>query len=106
WRSFRVQKTTEWPAMDSYFYAHTAPIWIGRVCSSDPAAAREAARDLLRALAVSETRINAQYGGAAAPSSVSIFERPARRSRREQSRVEVEGRGYPRTESRSTHSNA
>src|SRR6185436_16391740 len=60
-------KTTQWPAMDSYSYAHTAPVWIGRVGSSDPTAAREAARDLLRALTVSEGRINTQYAGASVP---------------------------------------
>jgi TolB protein len=60
-------KTTQWPAMDSYSYAHTAPVWIGRVGSSDPVASRAAARDLLRALAVSEGRVNTQYPVGTAP---------------------------------------
>jgi TolB protein len=59
--------TKRWPAMDSYAYAHTAPVWIGRVGSSDPVAARAAARDLLRALDVAEKRMSAQYVGADVP---------------------------------------
>jgi TolB protein len=59
--------TTRWPAMDSYAYAHTAPLWIGRQGSVDPAAATQAARDLLRALEVAEGRIATAYAGAEVP---------------------------------------
>jgi TolB protein len=59
--------TTRWPAMDSYAYAHTSPVWIARVGSTDAVAARAAARDLLRALAVAERRIATSYAGADVP---------------------------------------
>lgn len=59
--------TTHWPAMDSYAYAHTAPVWIGKTGSSDAGAARAAARDLLRALDVAERRVNTTYAGADVP---------------------------------------
>ena len=55
--------TRRWPAMDSYAFAHTAPVWLGRVGSTDPAAERAAAADLLRALAVAERRLEAGYAG-------------------------------------------
>jgi TolB protein len=59
--------TTRWPAMDSYAYVHTSPVWIARVGSTDAVAARAAARDLLRALAVAERRIATSYAGADVP---------------------------------------
>jgi TolB protein len=59
--------TTAWPAMDSYPFAHTAPLWIGSAGSTDPAAAARAARDLLAALDVAEARIKRSYEGAATP---------------------------------------
>ena len=60
-------KTARWPAMDSYAFAHTAPVWIERVGSTDPTAARAAARDLLRALDAAEQRLVAGYEGAQIP---------------------------------------
>ncbi|HEY4303199.1 MAG TPA: CehA/McbA family metallohydrolase [Gemmatimonadaceae bacterium] len=65
--------TKKWPAMDSYAYAHTAPIWIGRVGSSEPNAAMAAAKDLLRALDAAERRVNASYGTANVPKLRSHF---------------------------------
>jgi TolB protein len=46
---------------DSYPFAHTAPIWLGRVGSRDPAAARASAQDLLRWMDVAEKRLNDNY---------------------------------------------
>lgn len=54
---------TAWPAMDSYAFAHTAPVWIGEVGSTDPETERAAARDLLRALDVAEADLLAGYEG-------------------------------------------
>lgn len=51
-----------WPAMASYPFAHTAPIWFGSVGSRDPSAAASAARDLLSALDVAAGRIAKGYG--------------------------------------------
>jgi hypothetical protein len=59
--------TTEWPAMDSYPFAHTAPLWFGSAGSTDPAAAARAAKDLLAALDVAEQRIAGSYAGTATP---------------------------------------
>lgn len=56
-----------WPAMDSYPFAHTAPIWFGSRGSIDPVAAAGAARDLLAALDVAEQRIRQSYAGVETP---------------------------------------
>jgi TolB protein len=56
-----------WPGMDSYSFAHTAPIWIGARGSTDPAAAARAARDLLAALDVAEQRVRQSYGDTPTP---------------------------------------
>jgi TolB protein len=60
-------KTTRWPAMDSYAFAHTSPIWITRRGSTDATAERVAAKDLLRALDVAEQRLLAGYAGSDIP---------------------------------------
>lgn len=68
WIAARVHGgKTVWPAMDSYPFAHTAPIWFGTVGSTDPAAAASAARDLLAALDVAEARITQGYAGTGTP---------------------------------------
>jgi len=56
-----------WPAMAEYAFAHTAPIWIGSRGSTDLAARRAAAADLLRALGVAERRLEAGYAGTEIP---------------------------------------
>ena len=62
WIAARVRGgTTEWPAMDSFPFAHTAPIWFGSIGSTDRAAAQRAAVDLLAALDVAESRIRDAY---------------------------------------------
>ncbi len=62
WIAARVHGgVMEWPAMDSYPFAHTAPIWFGSAGSTDPAAARRAATDLLAALDVAEDRVRQAY---------------------------------------------
>jgi TolB protein len=67
WIAARVHGgTTAWPAMDSYPFAHTAPVWIGSVGSIEPASARQAATDLLAALDVAESRLRQAYGSAPA----------------------------------------
>ncbi|MBA4160025.1 MAG: CehA/McbA family metallohydrolase, partial [Gemmatimonadetes bacterium] len=76
-------ETTRWPAMDSYAFGHTSPLWIGRIGSTDPTAERAAAGDLLRALQIAEQRLIAGYGGA---------EIPNLRARFQQARQELERR--------------
>ncbi|MDQ4121752.1 MAG: CehA/McbA family metallohydrolase [Acidobacteriota bacterium] len=54
------------PMMDSYPFAHTAPIWFNRIGSSDVDAARRSAQDLLRWLDIAEKRLNEGYAGSPA----------------------------------------
>ncbi|MDQ3172014.1 MAG: CehA/McbA family metallohydrolase, partial [Acidobacteriota bacterium] len=68
WIAARVHGgETVWPAMDSYPFAHTAPVWFGAPGSTDVAAVAAASRDLLAALDVAEARIKQSYAGADTP---------------------------------------
>lgn len=68
WIAARVHGgATAWPSMDSYPFAHTAPLWIGSVGSTDPVAGSRAARDLLAALDVAEERVRRSYEGTETP---------------------------------------
>ena len=52
------------PSMTVFPFAHSSPIWISEIGSTDPAAARTAAKDLLRGLAFSEKQFAEGYEGA------------------------------------------
>ena len=51
-----------WPSMAKRPFAHSSPLWIGRVGSVEPAAQAAAAADLLRALDFAEAAARAAYG--------------------------------------------
>ncbi|MEX1183759.1 MAG: CehA/McbA family metallohydrolase [Gemmatimonadota bacterium] len=76
WVAVRTYSETgaEWPVMNTIPFAHTAPVWIGSVGSTEPAAARAAAADLLRALDNAEERLQ-RYGDADIPRIRERFER-------------------------------
>ncbi|MGQ0648882.1 MAG: CehA/McbA family metallohydrolase [Gemmatimonadaceae bacterium] len=57
----------QWPAMASRTFAHSAPVWISTPGSTEPAARRAAATDLLRALTNAEQRLDAGYAGTPIP---------------------------------------
>ena len=69
WIAARVSgpPTRAWPGMSSYAYAHTAPVWIDRVGSTEPAVKLAAARDLLRALDVADDAVAIGYAGSEHP---------------------------------------
>jgi TolB protein len=68
WMAARVHGgASEWPSMDSYPFAHTAPVWFGSAGTTDPAAAARAAKDLLAALDVAAARIKGSYGETETP---------------------------------------
>ncbi|MCC5940844.1 MAG: CehA/McbA family metallohydrolase [Balneolaceae bacterium] len=56
------QKEDSWPTMHARPYAHSSPIWIGEVGSSEPGARAEAAADLIRAIDAAEIRTRQAYG--------------------------------------------
>ena len=62
-----------WPGMNGSVFAQTSPVWIGEVGSHDPAAAEAAARDLLRALDVSEAEVRERYGELPVPRILERF---------------------------------
>jgi TolB protein len=68
WIAARVHGgVTVWPSMDSYPFAHTAPLWFHSIGSTDPATAAQAARELLAALDVAEQRVKQSYPDGLAP---------------------------------------
>lgn len=62
---------TGWPVMSYAHFAHTQPVWIDHVGSTEPLAARAAAADLLKALGHSEGRFMQSYG-TAIPQGLSV----------------------------------
>ena len=62
-----------WPGMNGSVFAQTSPVWIGEVGSYDPVAADAAARDLLRALDLSEAEVRARYGDQPVPRILERF---------------------------------
>lgn len=76
WVTARVLgENTGWPAMDSYLYAESSPVWFGNVGSTDPAAARQSAQSLLMVLEVAETSLKARYGNIPIPNLLEHFEK-------------------------------
>lgn len=64
-----------WPAMDSYLYAETSPVWIEEIGSTDPAVARQSAGLLLHALDAAEQKLRGGYGAAPIPKLLEHFAR-------------------------------
>lgn len=63
-----------WPSMAKRPFAHTSPVWIGEVGSTEPAARAAAAHDLLRAIAVAEKQAREAYGSVPTPTLQARFE--------------------------------
>ena len=62
WVTLRVSgENIGWPALDSYLYAESSPVWFGEVGSTDPAVASAAAEKLLMLLDVAEVKLKAGY---------------------------------------------
>jgi TolB protein len=74
WISARVLGgNSGWPALDSYLFAESSPVWIGRIGSTEPAAVRRAAENLLMVLNVSEAELKKGYGDAPIPNLLAHF---------------------------------
>lgn len=65
-----VGGSTGWPIMSLAHFAHTQPVWIDHIGSTDPTAARAAAKDLLLALQYSEAKFSESYGPSIPPGLV------------------------------------
>jgi TolB protein len=62
-----------WPALDSYLFAESSPVWFGEVGSTDPVAASQSAQNLLMLLDVAEKNLKAGYGNAPIPNLLEHF---------------------------------
>ena len=56
-----------WPTMHARPFAHSSPIWIGAIGSTDPAARAAAASDLIRAIDAAEKAAREAYGEVETP---------------------------------------
>lgn len=56
-----------WPTMHARPFAHSSPIWIGAIGSTDPTARAAAASDLIRAIDASEKQAREAYGEVKTP---------------------------------------
>lgn len=63
-----------WPTMATRPFAHSSPVWIGEVGSTDPTARAAAAADLLRAIDFSEQRAREAYGEVETPKMQARFD--------------------------------
>ncbi len=74
WVTARVTgENSGWPALDSYLFAETGPVWFGEIGSTDPAAARQSAQTLLMLLDAAQERLKAGYGNAPIPNLLAHF---------------------------------
>jgi len=82
WVTARVLgDNTGWPAMDSYLFAESSPVWFGEIGSTDPAVARQSAERLLMLLDVAEESLRAGYGNAPIPNLLAHFQKARDRLR-------------------------
>ncbi|WP_370476966.1 CehA/McbA family metallohydrolase [Tamlana flava] len=76
WVTARVSGgKVDWPLMDSYPFAESAPIWFNRIGSTDAAVAKESAKNLIKLLEVSKTRLERGYGEHPIPKLQAHFEK-------------------------------
>ncbi|NBB76993.1 MAG: hypothetical protein GVY02_06390, partial [Bacteroidetes bacterium] len=61
------QREDSWPTMHARPFAHTSPIWIGEVGSTEPGVRAAAARDLIRAINAAEIMARDAYGEVETP---------------------------------------
>ena len=62
-----------WPALNSYLFAETSPVWFGEIGSTDAVAARQSAQNLLMLLDVAEENLKAGYGNTPIPNLLGHF---------------------------------
>lgn len=61
------QKSDQWPTMHVRPFAHTSPVWIGEIGSTDPQSRSMAANDLIRAINAAEISARNAYGEVETP---------------------------------------
>lgn len=75
------QREDSWPSMHARPYAHTSPIWIGEIGSTEPGARSDAAIDLIRAIDAAEQLARDAYGDVETPRMQARFDEARARLR-------------------------
>lgn len=74
-RAYSSERQSDaWPTMHARPFAHSSPIWIGSIGSTDPAARAAAAADLIRAIDAAEKRARKAYGEVQTPRMQARFD--------------------------------
>jgi TolB protein len=68
------QRTDSWPSMHARPFAHSSPIWIGEIGSTEATARNAAAEDLLRGINAAEKQAKLAYGERPMPRLYQRFE--------------------------------
>lgn len=68
------QRQDSWPSMHARPFAHSSPIWIGAIGSTEPGTRAAAAADLIRAIDASEKRAREAYGEIETPRMQARFD--------------------------------
>ena len=75
-RAYASERVSDgWPTMHARPFAHSSPIWIGAVGSTEAQARSRAAADLIRAIDAAEQRAQDAYGDVPTPRMRERFER-------------------------------
>lgn len=61
------QSEDSWPSMHARPFAHSSPVWIGEIGSTEAGARRSAAADLIRAIDSAERQARSSYGDVQTP---------------------------------------
>jgi TolB protein len=68
------QRADSWPSMHARPFAHSSPIWIGKIGSTEANARRAAAADLLRGIDAAQNQVKQAYGDRPMPRLYQRFE--------------------------------
>lgn len=80
WVAARVYgESSHWPLMDSYPFAHTSPIWFGKIGSYDEKVRKETAQQLLKILELSWSKISNAYKDNPVDNQAEYFNRAEQR---------------------------
>jgi TolB protein len=74
-RAFAASQSEDsWPSMHARPFAHSSPIWIGEIGSTDDSARVAAAADLIRAIDAAEMQARRAYGDTETPRMQARFD--------------------------------
>jgi len=75
-RAYRSELLKDgWPSMHQRLFAHSSPIWIDKIGSTEKMSQKAAAQDLIRAIDAAKTKAKTAYGDVPIPRLMARFEK-------------------------------